>query len=95
MYARLVTGLIAPEKLDDAIRLWRDYVAPSVKQQKGFKSARLMVERKMGRVASVGFWETAADVQGSVAWNQEQIAKFAGMFTTPPVVEHFEIAVEA
>lgn len=94
MYARLVTGLIAPDKLDQAIRLWRDSVAPSVKQQKGLKSARLLVERKTGKIASIGLWETEADVQGTVEWNQGQIAKFAGLFTTAPLVEHYEVVVE-
>jgi heme-degrading monooxygenase HmoA len=94
MYARLVTGSIAPDKLDEAIRLWRDAVAPSVKQQKGFKSARLLVERKTGKVASMGLWETEADVRGTVEWNQKQLAKFTGLFTAPPLVEHYEVAVE-
>lgn len=94
MYARLVTGLIAPDKLDQAIRLWRDSVAPSVKQQKGLKSARLLVERKTGKIASIGLWETEADVQGTVEWNQGQIAKFAGLFTTAPLVEHYEVVAE-
>jgi heme-degrading monooxygenase HmoA len=94
LYARLVTGSIASDKLDQAIRLWRDSVAPSVRQQKGFKSARLLVERKTGKIASLGLWETEADVQGTVEWNQGQIAKFAGMFSAPPLVEHYEVVAE-
>jgi steroid delta-isomerase-like uncharacterized protein len=93
-YARLVTGQIAPDKLDEAIRLWQESVAPSVKQQKGFKSARLLVERKTGKVASMGLWETEADFQGTVEWNQAQLAKFAGLFTVPPSVEGYEVVAE-
>ena len=84
MYARLVTGSIAPDQLDETIHLWRETVAPSVKQQPGFRSARLLVQRKTGIVASMGLWETEADLQGTVEWNQEQIAKFASFFSTPP-----------
>jgi hypothetical protein len=29
MYARLVTGSIAPDRLDEAIRLWQESVSPS------------------------------------------------------------------
>jgi hypothetical protein len=45
---------------------------------------------------SVGLWETEADFQATVTWNQEQIAKFAELFaaTAPPVVEQYELAVE-
>jgi heme-degrading monooxygenase HmoA len=95
MYARLVTGSIAPDKLDEAIGLWRDSVAPSVRQQPGFKSARLMVDRQTGKVASMGLWETKAHVQGTVTWNQQQIDKFAGLFDAPPTVELYEVVAEA
>jgi heme-degrading monooxygenase HmoA len=81
--------------VDEVIRLWRDSVLPSVKQQKGFKSVRLLVERKTGKVMSMGLWETEADFQATAEWNQEQIIKFAGLMTAPPVVEGYEVAVEA
>ena len=95
MYARLVTGAIAPDKLDEAIRLWQETVAPSVRQQPGFKGARLLVQRKTGKVASMGLWEAEANLQSTVEWNQEQIARFAGFFTAPPNVEHYELVAEA
>lgn len=94
MYARLVKGQISQGKLEEAIWLWRESVAPSVKQQKGFISARLLVERSTGRVASLGLWETEADFQGTVAWNQGQIARFAGLFTAAPSVEGYEVVAE-
>jgi heme-degrading monooxygenase HmoA len=95
MYARLVTGSIPREKLDDAIQLWRDSVFPSVQQQKGFKGVRLLVDRKNGKVASLGLWETEADFQATVEWNQRQVAKFAELFATPPEVGGYEVVVEA
>ena len=94
MYARVVTAQISPGKLEEAIQLWRDAVAPTVKQQKGFKSARLLVERKTGKVTSMGLWETEADLLASVEWNQDQLAKFASLFNAPPSVEHYEVAGE-
>jgi len=71
---------------------------PAARQQKGFKSGRLLVDRKTGKITSVGLWETEADIQASgegSAYLQEQLAKFASLFTAPPVVEHYEVAVEA
>jgi heme-degrading monooxygenase HmoA len=70
-------------------------VAPSVQQQKGFKSARLLVQRQTGQVLSMGLWETEADFLATVEWNQEQIAKFASLMAAPPVVEGYEVAAEA
>lgn len=43
---------------------------------------------------SIGLWETEADFQTSVAWNAAQLAKFAALFATPPVVDHYELAAE-
>jgi heme-degrading monooxygenase HmoA len=94
MYARLVAGSIPPDKLDEAIQLWRDSVLPSVQQQQGFRSVRLLVDRKNGKIASLGLWETEADFQATVEWNQGQVAKFAGLFTTPPDVGGYEVVVE-
>ncbi len=98
MYARVVTAQVSPDKVEEGIRLWRDSVMPAARQQKGFKSGRLLVDRKTGKITSVGLWETEADIQASgegSAYLQEQLAKFASLFTAPPVVEHYEVAVEA
>jgi hypothetical protein len=50
MYARLVTGSIPSDKLDEAIQFWRNTVLPSVQQQKGFRSVRLLVDRKTAKL---------------------------------------------
>src|SRR5438128_723561 len=81
MYAINVTVQTSPDKLDEVIQLWGESVVPALKQQKGFKRAYLLVERSTGKVRTMGLWETEADLQPSVGWNQEQIAKFAGFFT--------------
>jgi heme-degrading monooxygenase HmoA len=87
-----------PAKSEEAIRLWEDSVLPAARQQKGFKSARLLVDRKTGKSLSVVMWETSADALAtgeSSAYLKEQLAKFASLFTAPPIVEQFEVAVEA
>lgn len=98
MYARVTTVQVSPENMEEAIRLWRDSVMPAAREQKGFKSGRLLVDRKTGRGISIGLWETEADVQASgegSAYLREQLAKFAGLFTAPPTIEHYEVAAEA
>jgi heme-degrading monooxygenase HmoA len=94
MYARLVTGSIPSDRLEEAVQLWRDQVLPSVRQQKGFRGVRLLVDRKNGKIASLGLWETEADFQATVEWNQGQIAKFVSLFLTPPDVGGYEVVVE-
>ena len=94
MYARLVAGSIPSDQLDQAIQLWQDTVLPSVQQQKGFRSVRLLVDRKNGKIASLGLWETEADFQATVEWNQNQVAKFANLFTAPPEVGGYEVVID-
>jgi quinol monooxygenase YgiN len=94
MYARMNTATILPNKLDEAIRLWKESVAPTTRQQKGFINVRLFVDRSAGKIRTIGLWQTEADFQGSVAWNQAQVDKFASLFASPPTVEGYEFVAE-
>jgi quinol monooxygenase YgiN len=94
MYARMVTAAVRPGKLDEAIQLWKDSVAPTTRQQTGFISARMFVDRAAGKIRTLGLWQTEADFLASVQWNQAQIDKFAGLFAAPPTVEGYEFVAE-
>jgi quinol monooxygenase YgiN len=93
MYARVTTAYIRPEKVDEAVRVWRESVMPAAAKQPGFLRGQLLVDRKMGLGMAIGLWESAAHAdatgEGS-AYLQEQLEKFAHMFSAPPVVEHYE-----
>lgn len=95
MYARMVSGTTTPEKLDELIGLWHEYVAPSAKRQKGFIDARLFVDRESGKVVSMGLWKTKADFENSVQWNTGQLTQFTDLFPTPLTVSGFDLAGEA
>jgi len=96
MFARVVTAQVAPAKLDEAIKLWKESVMPAVKSQKGFSSGRFLVNRSTGKIMTIGLWNTESDMRATAGgFVQEQIAKFGSMFSGPPVVEEFEVAVEA
>jgi heme-degrading monooxygenase HmoA len=85
---------VSPDRVDEAIQRWGDTVLPSVQQQQGFKGVRLLVDRKNGRIVSLGLWESEAAFQATVAWNEGQIARFADFFDTPPVVAGYEVVVD-
>jgi|WetSurMetagenome_2_1015567.scaffolds.fasta_scaffold368783_1 hypothetical protein len=93
-YARLASGLILPTKIDEAINLWRESIAPSAKRQIGFKGASLLVDRRAGRIISIGFWETETDLQASRSGIPVLINKYNGLFSSPPAVEQYEVAVD-
>lgn len=94
MHVRMVTAQIKPGKLDEAVEFWTQTVAPSAREQKGYVSARLLVDRAAGRIRSMGFWESEADFQASIPWTQKHIARFGEYLSAPPVQEHFDLAAE-
>ncbi len=96
MYARVVTVHIQPDRLDEAIQIFRDSISPVAKQQKGNKGGYFITDRKTGKAISIAFWETEADMTAGETsdYVREQIAKVASAFTAAPVAEHYEVSVE-
>jgi heme-degrading monooxygenase HmoA len=119
MYARVIDVKVSPNKVDEAIRLFRSSVVPAAKQQQGFRSIRLLVERNMGKLQSTSLWETEADLRATEEGStylqeqlakfisgtdvteiiesinlQEQFSRFISLYIAPPVVTHYEVAVE-
>lgn len=93
MYARVTTAYIKPEKVDEAVRVWRESVMPAAIKQAGFLRGQMMVDRDTGLGMAIGLWESEAhaDATGEEStYLQEQLDKFSHMFSAPPVVEHFE-----
>jgi hypothetical protein len=84
--------------MDEFIRLWHSDMLPTAQAQRGWRSARLLVDRDSGKVVVVGFWETEADAMVSgagSAYAAKQQELISGLITEPPVMEHYEVAGEA
>ncbi len=77
-------------------RIYRDSVMPAAKQLKGFKDGLLLLDPDTGKCMSISMWETEDDMIAGEAsgYLKEQIAKFATVFTGPPVREHYEIILQ-
>jgi heme-degrading monooxygenase HmoA len=94
MHARVSTLQGDPKKLEDGISYFRDQVVPSARKQRGFKGARLLVDRSSGTVQAVTLWEDAAAVQASeAAMNQSRTQGAQLLGATAPTTEVFEMAV--
>ena len=96
MHARVTVSQIKPDKIDEALALYRDSVVPTAKQQRGFKALLNLSDRTTGKGLSIVLWETEADMKAGEAsgYYQQQLAKFKDLFATPPVKEHYEVAVQ-
>jgi hypothetical protein len=98
MYARVTTTPITPYRLEEAISLARDFTLPAARQQAGFKGYLLLVDKSAGMAITITFWQDEEDrqVSGSnSAYYHDSISKIVPLLTGAPVVEDFEVALQA
>ena len=97
MHAQLVRAKLLPGKAGEAAPVFRDSILPAAREQKGFVSAHVLVDREGGRFAAISLWETAADLEAIIAsgFFQEQVGKLAAAFDGPPEREVYEVVVQS
>lgn len=97
MFARVIRIQIQKNKLDQAVSTFRDSVLPVARRQPGFRGATLLTDRATGGAISVTLWETEAALEEGerTGYVQEQLAKFAPIFSAPPEKHVFAVAVNA
>jgi heme-degrading monooxygenase HmoA len=95
MFARMTVMPIRPDRLDDAIRIYRKSVIPEAKRQAGFRGACLLTDRQAGKGIAVTFWkdEKTAVANEESCYYQEQLVKFISLFAGPPIREGYEVNV--
>ncbi len=96
MFSQVLRVNIQQGKMDEAIAIFKDSVAPAIHGWSGLQIGRMLVDRAGNKIMAVSFWDSQADeagLQSSGAY-QEQVAKFAALFAGPPEVEVYEEAVE-
>ena len=94
MHARVTTLQGDANKLEDGIRFFRDQAVPVARQQRGFKGARLLVDRSSGKVQAVTLWESAETAQAAESsMSQQRMQGAQTLGAAAPTTEVFEIAV--
>ena len=96
MYARVTITQLQPGKTEEAVSIFRDSIVPAAKQQQGFKGALLLTDPNTGKGVSITLWETEDNMRAgeTSGYYQEQVAKFAQVFTGPPIREVYEVSVQ-
>jgi heme-degrading monooxygenase HmoA len=96
MFARLTTMNVKPDRIEEAIAIYKKSVIPAAKSQKGFVAAYLLADRETGKGLSITFWKTEQDALENERnrYYQEQLVKFLDMFQSPPIREGYEVSVE-
>jgi heme-degrading monooxygenase HmoA len=97
MFARVITVQLKSDKLDDAVRHYRERSIPAVKSQKGFKSNYLLINRETGKAISVAFWDSKQDIindEESGRW-KGRIDNFKVFLAEPVTREIYEVAAQS
>jgi len=94
MHARVILGKVKHGKQDEAIRIYKESVAPVAKKQKGFKSMNLLTDQETNKFISITIWESENDMVASESsgYLQEQLGKIADIFVGPPSVQHYSVS---
>jgi heme-degrading monooxygenase HmoA len=98
MVARTTLAEIDPVRMnvDDAVQLFRESVAPALREQEGFLGVFVLLSPE-GKVLVVTLWEDEesadAGLAGSRSFWAEQVEKFVVFFRSPPGREHYDVVV--
>ena len=95
MEARVITVQVDIYRIDKAIKIYEESVAPVVKMREGGLGAILLVDRKSGKAISITMWENEDKERGAreSGFTQEHIAKFQSMLIATPEIDSFEVIV--
>ena len=96
MFARLLRLQIKIDRIDEATKLFEESVIPLCKNQKGYKGAYFLTDRKTGTSIPITLWESEKDMLATESSHffQEQLVKFMRFFKAPPIRETFEVIVQ-
>ena len=96
MFARLTTVQVKKERMDEAIRFYRESVVPVAKSQIGFVAAYLLADRKRAKGVSITFWDSEENAVANEksGYYLEQVTKFLGYFSAAPIAEDYEVAIQ-
>lgn len=91
MYIRVMRGRFSSANTDEAVRLARDQLVPTLKQRPGFRSYHAGLNRDAGTLISISGWDTREQAQeGGVA--RGPFEALGIRFEAPEI---FEVTVEA
>jgi len=96
MFARLLRIKTKIERIDEAAKLFEESVIPLCKNQKGYKGAYFLTDRKTGVSILITLWENEEDMLATESSHffQEQLVKFMTFFKAPPIREAYELVVQ-
>jgi quinol monooxygenase YgiN len=93
MYVRVTTIEVQPGKLDELVAIFRDVIAPRVKELPGCLEFLFLTDPSSGKAMSVSVWQSEAAWAPSEKSGifQEQAAKLTGIVAGAPIREGYTL----
>jgi heme-degrading monooxygenase HmoA len=95
MFARVVTVVMDPDKLDAALRVAREQL-PDARQHPGFSGFSLLADRETGRFMTISLWETREHLHAMEDWAaRARGSATAELGIAPPPAEVYEVVMRS
>lgn len=93
MYVRLTRVQIRLERIEHALKIYKESIVPTTREQLGFLGIYLFLNPKTGEAISQSLWKSEEDAIANEKNHhyQEQLVKVMNTFTAPPVREGYEV----
>lgn len=94
MHARVTSSQVSPEKVDEAIKVYKETMHES-KQVEGYKGELLLIDPETGRGIQITFYETPAHTKGAETSGHfdQHVGRAAHLITAPVNQEVFDVVV--
>lgn len=95
MHAGVVTLRVRPDKVEEAIRIYRELALPELKEMPGFEGGYVLTDDESGKGCIIGLWHTREDAENfhSSGSFREQAAKFEDVLAEAPSREVYLVSV--
>jgi len=96
MFARLVSGQLKSDELNEVIKIWKEKDTPEMKSVKGYRGAYLFTNRKTGKGISITLWDSEEDAiaDEQSALHQKQLDMYKDFITGETVHERYEVSAQ-
>ena len=97
MFARVTTFYFRKDLIEKAIEIAKKSIVPAAKQQEGFVSFTVLVDRESGKALAITTWESKENMEANEKnqYYNEQLMKLMVTFTADPFKERFEVEISA
>ena len=94
MHARVTTGQVNPDQIDEAMRVYRNDLLPTIQRGQGFKGVTVMADRATGKTLAVSLWESEAAMMAAEADYQAALTKLAPFAVGQGSRQNYEVLVQ-